>query len=56
MYFDPIAKIGAISALNTVGLDETGPDSNGLRVAITTRLLNELFPLFRADAAADGGN
>ncbi len=56
MYFDPIAKVGAISALNTVGLDETGPDSNELRVAITTRLLNELFPLFRADAAADGGN
>lgn len=56
MYFDPIAKVGALFALNTVGLDETGPDSNGLRVAITTRLLNELFPLFRGDAATDGGN
>ncbi|MDA0311343.1 MAG: serine hydrolase [Gemmatimonadetes bacterium] len=56
IYFDPIANVGAISAFNTLGLDDTGPDTRRMQGEITERLVNELFPLFRdrAAAASDG--
>jgi CubicO group peptidase (beta-lactamase class C family) len=54
IYVDPIAKVGAISAFNTLGLDDTGPNTRRMQTDITTRLLNELFPLFREEATVQG--
>lgn len=45
-YVDPSAGVGVIAAFNTGAGDETGPDTNAIRVHTSARLVNELFPHF----------
>mgnify|MGYP002622904219 FL=1 len=47
-YFDPDEGIGVIAAFNTGPGDESGPDTNGLRVRASTLVVDELFPALRA--------
>ena len=42
---------GVVAAFNTGAGDDTGPDTNRIRVDISARVVNELFPMFRPDAA-----
>lgn len=44
-YVDPGARVGVLAAFNTVGSGGP-PDTDGLRVHTTRRLLDELFPLY----------
>jgi CubicO group peptidase (beta-lactamase class C family) len=48
LYFDPVSGAGVIAAFNTGPGDETGPDTNGLRVHTSARVVNEVFPILRA--------
>jgi len=54
-YVDADADVAVLAAWNTVSTDDSGPDANAFRVRISDRVVNELFPLFRAQASA-GGN
>lgn len=47
VYVDPSAGVGVIAAFNTGAGDDTGPDTDAIRVHTSARLVNELFPLFR---------
>lgn len=55
MYVDPVANIGVVAAFNTVGAEGENPRTDELRVRITQRLLDELFPLFQETAPRGGG-
>ncbi|MDX1494994.1 MAG: serine hydrolase domain-containing protein, partial [Longimicrobiales bacterium] len=46
-YIDPGTATGVIAAYNTGPGDETGPDTNALRVRTSARVIDELFPLLR---------
>ena len=46
-YVDPASGTGVVAAFNTGAGDETGPDTNGIRVDISARVVNELFPSLR---------
>jgi len=46
-YIDPSTGAGVIAAFNTGAGDETGPDTNALRVHTSARVVNEIFPLLR---------
>jgi CubicO group peptidase (beta-lactamase class C family) len=47
-YVDPSSGAGVIAAFNTGGDDGAGPDTDGVRVRISARVVNELFPLLRS--------
>lgn len=47
-YVEPSTGAGVIAAFNTVGSGDAGPDTDAVRVRISARLVNELFPLFRS--------
>ncbi len=56
IYVDPDARVGAITAFNTLGRDGSPPDTRAIQTAITRRIVTELFPLFRAkDGEGSGG-
>lgn len=46
-YVDPGTRTGVIAAFNTGPGDEGGPDTNGLRVRASARVVDELFPALR---------
>jgi hypothetical protein len=46
-YIDPKSGAGVLSAFNTGSPDGTGPDTDALRVRISARVVNELFPSVR---------
>lgn len=46
-YIEPEARVGVLAAFNTVAGDETGPDTDRLRVRTTRRVTDDIFPLFR---------
>jgi CubicO group peptidase (beta-lactamase class C family) len=46
-YIDPKSGAGVLSAFNTGSTDGTGPDTDALRVRISARVVNELFPSVR---------
>lgn len=47
-YLDPGSGTGVIAAYNTGAGDETGPDTNALRVQTSARVVDEFFPALRA--------
>jgi len=47
-YVDPSSGAGVIAAFNTVGDDGAGPDTDAVRVRISARVVNEVFPLLRS--------
>jgi CubicO group peptidase (beta-lactamase class C family) len=49
-YVDPSSGGGVVAAFNTGSTDDTGPDTDGIRVRISARMVNELFPLLRGAA------
>ncbi len=44
---DPVAKVGAISAFNTVGRGGAAPDTGQIQRGTTARIFGDIFPLFR---------
>jgi CubicO group peptidase (beta-lactamase class C family) len=46
-YIDPVSGAGVLAAFNTGSADGTGPDTDALRVRISARVVNELFPILR---------
>lgn len=48
MYFDPDERIAVIAAYNTGPGDDTGPDTNALRVRASSLVVDQLFPAMRA--------
>lgn len=46
-YIDPGTGTGVIAAYNTGSGDESGPDTNALRVRTSARVVDELFPALR---------
>ena len=50
-YIDPASGAGVVAAFNTGAADDTGPDTNAVRVEISARVVNELFPLLRGSGA-----
>jgi len=51
-YMDPASGSAVLAAFNTGSSDETGPDTDAVRVRISGRLVNELFPRVRASGGA----
>jgi CubicO group peptidase (beta-lactamase class C family) len=51
-YIDPASGSGVLAAFNTGSPDQTGPDTDAVRVRISGRLVNELFPRVRASGGA----
>ncbi|MBT8489234.1 MAG: beta-lactamase family protein [Gemmatimonadetes bacterium] len=48
-YIDPGTRTGVIAAFNTGAGDETGPDTNALRMRLSARVVDEFFPALRAN-------
>lgn len=48
-YIDPTARTGVIAAFNTGPGDESGPDTNRLRIETSARVVDELFPELRKE-------
>ncbi|MEJ2205509.1 MAG: serine hydrolase [Gemmatimonadota bacterium] len=44
VYVDPAARIGAIAAFNTVGVEGSGPDTRAILNQTRADILNEVFP------------
>ena len=45
---DPAAKVAAIGAFNTVGVNGGGPDTNALRIGTRDQVANQILTLFRS--------
>lgn len=50
-YIDPASGAGVLAAFNTGGTGDGGPDTNAVRVHVSARVVNELFPLLRQEAS-----
>ena len=50
-YVDPGSGAAVVAAFNTGGVGGGEPDTNRLRVEISARVVNELFPLLRGEAS-----
>jgi CubicO group peptidase (beta-lactamase class C family) len=50
-YIDPTSGAGVIAAFNSVGEGGSGPDTDAVRVRISARVVDELFPLLRKGGA-----
>lgn len=48
-YVDPTVGTGVLGVFNTGPGDESGPDTNRLRVETSTRVVDELFPALREE-------
>lgn len=48
IYFDPDERIAVIAAYNTGPGDDTGPDTNALRIRASSLVVDQLFPALRA--------
>ncbi|HSG09019.1 MAG TPA: serine hydrolase domain-containing protein [Longimicrobiales bacterium] len=45
---DPVAKVAAIGAFNTVGVTGDGPDTNAIRIGTRDQVANQILTLFRS--------
>ena len=51
LYVDPATGAGVVAAFNTGAGDESGPDTNQLRVRVSARVVNELFPVLHTETS-----